>query len=91
MLPHKFELFLTNCFLGKDLWKTTIFFLIIQNYLQINKTLPFIWTNFNSLQLVMLCANFGLNRPSDSGKEDKNMKNLQQQGQQQQRQTTDKS
>ena len=42
---------------------------------------PFIWTNLNPIYPRMLCAKFGWNWPSGSGKEDENVKSLQTDGQ----------
>ena len=54
---------------------------------------PFIWTNLNPHHQRMICAKFGWNWPSGSGKEDENVKSLlslQQRQQWQWQQTTDK-
>ena len=52
------------------------------NYnLPLERTWPFIWTNFKPLYPMMLCAIFYLNWPSGSWEEDVNVKSIQTDGQ----------
>ena len=44
-------------------------FLQYSNYLLLEKSGPFIWTNLNPLHLSMLCAKFDLNWPSGFGED----------------------
>ena len=52
-------------------------FSLFRNYLPFEKRVSFIWRNLNPHIPRMLCAKFGWNWPSDSGKEDENVKSLQ--------------
>ena len=52
-------------------------FSLLLNYLPLEKSGPFIWTNLNSFHPRMLCAKFGWNWPSGSWEEVKNRKSLQ--------------
>ena len=90
MLCAKFGWNLPSGSVEEDFYISTMyfcFFIIISPW---KRAWPFICINLNPLNPRMLFAKFGWNWPTGSGEEDENVKNLRQQQQGRQQQTTDK-